>query len=177
MAKIETTLSAAQVAIAEALFNGSYAVNIGKRSGDAINIPLPLADMPANAWLKIVNYGAQRTFNDAVGGSDTDTAAKADKVREMIEQYLAGDIGRRAATGVDAVTSAIRSIMRQLWKAQDKDGYNAAKDEDDLDERLDAIFAAQPEAAQAAIRAQAERDVAARAERAKGVASLTIAIK
>lgn len=176
MAKIETSLTAEQVKIAEALFGATYAVSIGKRSGESVHIPLPLADMPAAAWLKIMSYGAQRTFNDAVGGSDKTAEDKVAKIKEMIDAYLAGDIGRRASASVDPVTAAIRSIIRQLWKAQDADGYKAAKDEDDIDDRLDAIFAGQPEDAQAAIRKRAEADVAARAERAKGISSLTIAV-
>lgn len=148
MAKLETTLSAAQVKIAEALFAHTYAVTLGKRNGEPTSIAIPLADMPANAVLKIMAYGAQRTFNDAVGGSDKTLDAKVTEARELIARYVAGDIGRRAAEGVDALTAEIRKIMKAMVKA--KVGAEAWKNEwaeaDDLDERIDAVFAKQAEA-------------------------------
>lgn len=180
MAKIETVLSDAQVKIAEALFAAPYAVTLGKREGNPTVIDLPLADMPVNAWLKIVRYGAQRTFNDAVGGADTVLADKVAAVNAMVADYVKGDVGRKVAAGVDAVTAEIRTILRGMVKAQ----VGAEKwksdwaDADDLGERLDAVFAKQPEAAQATLRETAETNIAERAARKAKLAGLgaTIAL-
>lgn len=162
MIKVETNLNANQIKIAEALFASTYAVTIGKRAGNPTSVAIPMADFPLTAWQKIVSYGAQRTFNDAIGGSDTDHAAKLKNAREMIEQFKQGIVGRVSAESVDPVTAAIRTIMR----GKVKNAYDEVKwaaftglEPTEQNAKLDAIFDKQAEVAQKAIREVAEERV------------------
>lgn len=179
MAKIETILTDAQVRIAEALFGGSYGVRIGKRSGDPVHVPVPVAEMPEAAIVKMFAYGVQRTFNDAVGGADTDTEAKAAKVREMVADYREGNIGRRAAEGVDPLTAAIRAIIRPLVKEAMKaeDWEALADDAAELGKALDQVFADQDDATQARITESAKAKLAAAEAARKAKAGLSVTVK
>lgn len=168
-------LSKEQTAIAEALFADGYAVTVGKRTGNGVSREIPMAKMPLAAWRKIVGYGVQRTFNDAIGGSDTTQDEKLATVEKMIEAYLAGDIGRARAAGVDPLTAEIRIVMRQLVKAEmEAEAYKAVANADDFDETLDAIFADQTEADQKAITAAAQVALDAKAEARKAKAGLKL---
>lgn len=175
MSKIETTLNAAQVKIAEALFGASYGVTLGKRSGDTVTIPVPVGDMPENAIIKIFEYGVQRIFNDKVGGADTSAVEKADKVRELIEAFTRGEI-RAARTGasVDPVLARAHAIIRPaVKKAIGAEAWKALS-EDERAEKLAAVFDAQPDATKDALFARANEELAREAEERKARAALSI---
>lgn len=175
MAKIETTLTEAQARIAEAIFGGNYAVTVGKRSGNGVSRAIPLADMPANAVLAIVNYGVQRKFNDAIGGSDTTQEEKLATVDKMIEAYLAGDVGRARAEGVTPMQAEIRIILRKLVKDQmGAEAYKTASNADDFNETLDAIFAEQSDEDRAAIEAAAREALEAKAKAKQATSGLKL---
>lgn len=175
MAKIETTLTDAQVKIAEAIFNDSYAVTIGKRSGDTISRAVPLADFPLVSIRSIVNYGVQRRFNDAVGGKDKSQADKVAIVDKMLAAFAAGDVGRARAAGVDALTAEIRILMRQLVKGEmGAEAYKVASNEDDFDDTLDALFADQSDDDKEAITALAQAEVDRKAAKKVAVGGLSI---
>jgi len=177
MAKIETNLTAAQIAIAEALFADNYAVTTGKRDGNPISRTIPMAEFPIASWRKIVAYGVQRTFNDATGGSDKTQDDKLKTIGEMIEAFKRGDVGRKPRESADPVTNAIRAIMRKLVKGQlAKEAYKALSESDEFEEKIDGLLASQPEEVQAAIRAQAEAEVEAARKRAAGLGKINLAV-
>lgn len=183
MAKIETNLSAAQVRIAEALFGGTYAVTLGKREGTPTSIPVPVADMPENAVLAMFTYGVQRKFNDAVGGADTALADKVTAARQMVADYLEGKVQKARGSGeaVDPVTAAIRVILRSDYKAawiaeNGKDGWKA-RDEEEIVDGIDALFAAQPDEVKAQITELANAKIAADEAARKAKAGLSGLLK
>lgn len=95
-----------------------YNVTLGKRDGDTRVIAVDWSKLPEAAREKIIAYGVQRTFNDAVGGSDLTIDDKVKAVEKMLEAYYAGDIGRKRAEGVSAETAIARSLIRAAIKAK-----------------------------------------------------------
>lgn len=181
MAKIETKLSAAQVAIAEALFGGTYAVTLGKKAGTPTSVPVPVAGMPEAAIVKMFAYGVQRTFNDANGGSDTSLDEKVAGVKEMIADFLEGKVARSRASGeaVDPLVAEIRVLLRSDYKdawteENGKDGWKA-REEDDIVAGIDALFESQDDETKAAITALAQESLDAKAR--KAAAKKTIVLK
>lgn len=141
------------------LLSATYEVTIGKRAGETRTFQVNLADFPANAIEKIIAYGVQRTFNDKVGGSDTTLEEKAETVRQLIERWKRGDIGRAPAQGVDAVTAEARKLVGAMLRKSKPDVWKKIKDRDDKAEVLDKLVAANPD-----IRTRAEKIVADRAK-------------
>ncbi len=175
MPKLETKLTAAQIAIAEALFGGTYVTTLGKREGTPTSIPVPVADMPANAVLALFSYGVQRKFNDAVGGADVALADKVTAARQMVADFLEGKVAKVRGSGesVDPLTAAIRTVLRADYKSawceqNDKAGWKS-RDEDEIVAGIDALFEQQDDATKDAIRAAAQEsiDAAERARKAK----------
>jgi len=177
MAKIETNLADAQIKIAEALFALKPVVTIGKRAGNPISTEIPLGDFPEAAWLKIMTYGAQRTFNDSVGGADIDQETKVANVREMIENFKQGIVGRVAAEGVDPVTAGVRTIMRaKVKKAVDEKTWAKfeALDAKDQNAKLDEQFAKQTDAFRAKVTDTVKTKLAAKQAEKQAMASLSV---
>jgi len=76
-------------------------------------------NLPDNAKEKIIAYGCQRVFNDAVGGKDKfDTFDdKCKFVEKMIENYENGIIGRApGAPKVSTLQSTIYKLARAALK-------------------------------------------------------------
>lgn len=134
---------------------------IGRRAGDGKTLQFRLGDMPLAAVEKMLRYGAQRIFNDAVGGADTTVADKVTQAQAMIERFKAGEIGRAVRAGVDAVTAEARKLMRLAVRKSMPEVWKKFKDlpKDDQDAKLDEWLEANPD-----IRAQAEAEVKRRAE-------------
>lgn len=147
----------------------SFAVTIGKREGNPVSIPVPVADMPANALFAMFAYGVQRKFNDAVGGSDKSVDDKVKAAREMIEAFTRGEVAKARGTGesVDPVTAEIRTMLRSdvkaAWiKANSAEGWKALE-EDAIVAMLDAAFAEQDDETRAAIESVAKANLEAKA--------------
>ena len=177
MAKIETKLTDAQVKIAEALFAMKPVVTIGKRAGTPQSTEIPLGEFPEAAILKIMAYGAQRVFNDAVGGSDTDQAAKVATVRKMIDDFKKGIVGRAASEGVDAVTAGIRAVIKSKLKAglpKEKWAKFEALDAKAQNTKLDEYIAKQGEEFQTKVRTTVETKLAQRAAEKQALANLAV---
>lgn len=183
MAKLETTLTAAQVAIAQALFAGSYGVTLGKREGSPTFVPVPVADMPEAAILAMFAYGVQRKFNDAVGGADTKLEDKVAAARAMVADYLEGKVTkpRGSSEAVDPMTAEIRLILRPDVKAGWIKANNAeawkALGEDEIAEMLDTTFNDQDDATQEAIKAVAASNLAAKEAMRNSKKGLKITLK
>lgn len=181
MSKIETTLNPTQIRIAEALFGGSYGVRIGARAGNPVHVPVPVADMPEAAIVKMFAYGVQRTFNDAIGGSDTTQAEKVTAAEKMVEAYLAGQVGRRAVSTVDPVMAEIFTMLRPAAKADwlkthDADAWKA-RDEEEIEADLQALFDGQSEDVQTALQAAANESLATKAAARKAKDSVLSLLK
>lgn len=181
MAKATQTVTAPSAfeAFVESIRSESFVVTVGKREGNPVSIPVPVADMPANALFAMFAYGVQRKFNDAVGGSDMTTDKKAAAVREMIEAYKRGEVAKSRGTGeaVDPVVAEIRSILRPDvkagWiKANDAAGWKSLE-EDEIEAMLDDAFAAQDAETQAAIREVAVSNIAAKEAMRKAKSGLS----
>ena len=121
-----------------------YTTTIAKT--ETLNVPFE--KFPAHVQEKIIAYGCQRIFNDMVGGSERfpTVEKKVAHVREQIERFLAGDIGRKAASGVSTETAIARAEARRLVKA--KLGAKSPEwaaftglEDDEQAEKLDAIVA------------------------------------
>lgn len=119
-------------------------VTLGKRAGDVTEtVTCKIADLPINAIESIFRYGFQRRFNDAVGGADTSVVDKAKAVRDMIERYKRGEVGRQAAEGITDLVYESRIIAANLLRKHKPDEWKALKDADKkaLNARLDEIVA------------------------------------
>lgn len=134
---------------------------IAGRDPAGATLQFTVGDMPQAAIEKMLRYGAQRIFNDAVGGKDTAATDKVAAARDMIERFKRGEIGRQVAAGVDAVTKLARRKAKAALKIVDPDGAKRlnAKDKAEQAETLDAILAANPHFVD-----EAKAELAARAE-------------
>lgn len=83
----------------EALATRKMTTTVGARSGDGQAIEWSPANMPAEALMRIFEYGAQRIFNDRVGGSDSTVAEKAEAVRAMVDAFKRGEVRRTGGAG------------------------------------------------------------------------------
>lgn len=83
-------------------------------------IEVPFEKFPAHVQEKIIAYGCQRIFNDMVGGAERfpTVEKKVAHVREKIEEFLKGNIGRAAASGVSTEQAIARQEARRLVKAK-----------------------------------------------------------
>ena len=132
----------------------------------AINI----VQFPLIALERFVTYGAQRCFNDAIGGADKSPATKVALVEEMIEEYKQGEVSkRRVGVPVDNVQVVARQIARQALRAVYTDNSLSFKDFTDKDksdqnEVLDKIVADNAD-----LTVQAEQKIAERKKASKGL--------
>ena len=111
-------------------------------------IEVPFEKFPAHVQEKIIAYGCQRIFNDMVGGAERfpTVEKKVAHVREKIEEFLKGNIGRQSASGVSTEVAIARQEARRLVKA--KLGAKSPEwaaftglGDDEQAEKLDAIVA------------------------------------
>lgn len=162
MAKIETTLSADQVRIAEAIFGETYVCTFGKRDGNPTSRAIPMTEFPTNAVLAIVRYGAQRKFNDALGGSDMTLEAKLAGFDEMVEAFKRGEVAksRGDGSGVSALEAEIRTLVRPDAKQLAGNAAWKTMTEEERLEAIDTLFAAQPDDVKAAVTAMAQEELA-----------------
>lgn len=93
-----------------------YTTTIAKT--ETLNVPFE--KFPAHVQEKIIAYGCQRIFNDMVGGAERfpTVEKKVAHVREKIEEFLKGNIGRAAASGVSTEQAIARQEARRLVKAK-----------------------------------------------------------
>lgn len=82
-------------------------------------VPVPFEKFPEHVQQKIIAYGCQRIFNDMVGGAERfpTVEKKVAHVKEKIEEFLKGNVGR-AASGVSTETAIARAEARRLVKAK-----------------------------------------------------------
>lgn len=111
-------------------------------------IEVPFAEFPAHVQEKIIAYGCQRIFNDMVGGAERfpTVEKKVAHVREKIEEFLKGNVGRAAGAGVSTEQAIARQEARRLVKAKlgakspEWAAFTGLADEEQA-EKLDAIVA------------------------------------
>lgn len=118
--------------------------------------------MTNDALLHVFEYGFQRIVNDKCGGKDKGADEKASIASGTIERLTAETYVRRATreSSGDPLASFVRGFLRAKLQAVKGEAYAAYKaaDADGRNELLDAMFAKQDEATQAAIRAEAEAE-------------------
>lgn len=146
-------------------------LSIGKRNAEGKVIQNRLGDFPAEAIAKMLRYGHQRIFNDAVGGADTTVADKVTQAQAMIERFKRGEIGRQVSAGVDAVTSEARKLMRQAVRKSMPEIWKRFKElpTDEANAKLDEWLGANPD-----IVKQAEAEVKRRGETVITVAGIEL---
>ena len=83
-------------------------------------IEVPFEKFPEHVQQKIIAYGCQRIFNDMVGGAERfpTVEKKVAHVREEIEAFLQGDVGRATGGGVSTEVTIARQEARRLVKAK-----------------------------------------------------------
>lgn len=118
---------------------------------------------------------ALQNLQDAYAGADNATDAEA-RWAKKLDRLLKGEIGtREAGDGASQLTVAIRGVIAESLRALGKwKEVIGALDEDKRGDKLDEIFAKQPEAKQADITEKAKAklaEAAARKAAAKEMAS------
>ena len=144
-------------------------------------IEVPFEKFPAHVQEKIIAYGCQRIFNDMVGGAERfpTVEKKVAHVREKIEEFLKGNIGRQAASGVSTEVAIARQEARRLVKA--KLGAKSPEwaaftglEDDEQAEKLDAIVAKNKEHFDKFVAAEMEARREAAEKRAKAGEELAL---
>lgn len=133
-------------------------VSIARRNGDGTVLQFRLGDMPQAAVERMLRYGAQRIFNDAVGGSDMTPTDKVAAAQAMIDRFKAGQVGRQPRATVDAVTHEAYKLLRAALPKDKREALKARAPEEQGD-ILGKLLERNP-----AIREQAEEIVRKRAE-------------
>jgi hypothetical protein len=133
-----------------------------------------MAEWHPESVLRVFEYGAQRFVNDRVGGSDSDTATKVAEAQAIMDKIKSGDWARSRGESVAPEVEIRRTMIATLVKAQvGKDAWNAEwKDREDFEERIDEVYANQPDDKRAAIDTAVAEELARRAEKAKSLAAL-----
>lgn len=118
-----------------------FAITLGKRGEEKSFVQFNWADMPANAIVAMLEYGAQRTFNDKVGGSDKTLADKIRVTQENVDRYKQGIVRKpRAQTASEEVwVPILRELIRDNLSDAKRKEYKAL-DAEKRNEWLDAIF-------------------------------------
>lgn len=153
-----------------------YSTTIAKTE----TIPVPFEKFPAHVQEKIIAYGCQRIFNDMVGGNDRfpTVEKKVAHVKEKIEEFLKGNIGRTSAAGVPTEVAIARQEARRLVKAKlgakspEWAGFTGL-DDDEQNAKLDAVV----EKNRAHFDKFVAAEMKARAERAEKRAKADLALE
>lgn len=141
MPKLETTLTAGQLATARVLFDNTFVARFGGKNGTAVqNVPIPLADYPVASIVMLLEYGVQQKYTDRIGAADMSPADKRAKIESMIDAHLAGIVGRVARAGTDPLTTALRQVAMGQLSKEDVAAIKAMSD-DAGDVALDAMIA------------------------------------
>lgn len=141
---------------------------------DVKSITIGGKELPAASVEYLLTFALQ-SFQDAYAGADSAEDAIG-RFNKKLDRVIAGTIGvREAGDGASAETKAIRGVVGDMLRqAKQWQTIIGDLDEDKRPDMLDAIFAKQPEAKQAAIRATAQErmaEAAARKAQAKELAS------
>lgn len=171
MAKLETTV----LPIARTFDHKQHGrIGVVNMEAAVAYVSIDGKELPIQSVEYLLTFALQN-LQDAYAGADSADEAKA-RWEKKLDRLIEGSIGvREAGDGASALTKAIRGVVGDMlrqagkWKA-----VIGELDEDKRSDALDAIFAKQPEAKQAAIRATAEErmaEAAARKAQAKELAS------
>lgn len=144
-------------------------------------LPVDWNKLPEAAKEKIIAYGVQRIFNDMVGGAERfpTVEKKVAHVKEQIERFYAGDIGRKAASGVSTETAIARAEARRLVKAKlgakspEWAAFTGLEDEEQ-NAKLDAVVAKNEAHFAAFVKAEMKARAEAAAKRAKAGEGLAL---
>lgn len=101
--------------LGEAILAAAFTTTIAKER----TFELKMADFPVNAILAMLSHGAQRKFNDAVGGKERNgeeytAAMKIADAEALIEDFKKGVVTKRREASGDPRVAIARSVMRSL---------------------------------------------------------------
>lgn len=132
---------------------------------DVKSIAIGGKELPATSVEYLLTFALQN-LQDAYAGADSAADAQG-RWQKKLDRLLEGTIGvREAGDGASAMTKAIRGVIGESLRALGKwKEVIGSLDESERDGKLDEIFAKQPEAKMADIRAKAEAKLAEAAER------------
>lgn len=160
--------------LGEAVLAAAFPTTIAKT--ETLNVAM--ADMPINSILELLRYGAQRKFNDAIGGSDKSPGDKVAMAKSMLEDFKTGVIGkRRESASVDARTTIARQIMFAWVRpklSKEQKAKIKAMEADARVKWLDDMIARNKDTFD--MDAKVDAELARRAEEAKALASMDIEI-
>ncbi len=154
-----------------------YTTTIAKT--ETLNVPFE--KFPAHVQEKIIAYGCQRIFNDMVGGNErfATVEQKVAHVKEKIAAFLAGDVGRAAASGVSTEVAIARQEARRLVKAKlgakspEWAAFTGLEDAEQ-EAKLDAVVEKNKEHFDKFVAAEMKARAEAAAKRAKAAGELTL---
>lgn len=137
---------------AKELATRTMTTTIGARSGEGQAVEWRAAEMPADALMRIFEYGAQRIFNDRVGGADSTIDQKVEAARKMVDAFRRGEIRRLAGSG--GMSQDDKDLIAAVRALLDKDSRErlAALDRDEQIERCLAIRDRNPTAVDAQLK-------------------------
>lgn len=149
-----------------------------------VNVEIDLSKISADIAMKLMLHGLTQKVSDSAASAMADAGLKGLKFDELptedqgkvqdfarkamlatIESLIAGEWSERVAgESVNPVVARIRVKFGALLRDKAKAKWAEIKDADDKGERLDALFATQPEATQAALTKLAKAELAAEAK-------------
>lgn len=146
-------------------------------------LPVDWEKLPMQAKEKIIAYGVQRIFNDMVGGAERfpTVEKKVAHVKEQIERFYKGEIGRASGGGVSTEVSIGRSLVRAALKLK----YGAKSEtwakftglgDEEQNAKLDEVFEKNREAFAEEVKKEMKRRADAAAKRAKQAEGLDLDI-
>lgn len=166
--------------LGQAILDATFSTTIAKTK----TFELKMADFPLNAILAMLGHGAQRKFNDAVGGKERNgeeytAEMKVADAEALIDDFKKGVVTkRREGGGTDTRTAIARSVMRSLVPnllSKDDVKKFRALEAAEQNEKLDGWIKANAEAIEPMI----DAEIARRAKEAEKKAKLAsgIAVK
>ncbi len=134
-------------------------------------------ELPAQSIEYLLTFALQ-SFQDAYAGAESADDAKG-RFAKKLDRVIAGTIGlREAGDGASAETRMIRTVLGDMLRQAGKwKEIIGVLEENERAAKLDEIFAKQPEAKQAAIRASAAERLAELEAKRKQAAKLADGIE
>ena len=149
-------------------------IGVVEMSAGVSGVSINGKELPASSIEYLLTFALQN-LQDAYAGAESAAEATA-RFEKKLARLIEGTIGaREAGDGASLETRTIRTIIGEMLRSAGKwKELTEGKDEAERAALLDAIFAKQPEAKQAAIRATAQeriKEAEARKAQAKEMAS------
>lgn len=124
--------------LGQAIIDATFSTTIAKTK----TFDLAMKDFTVEGILALLAHGAQRKFNDAVGGADKDATTKVQLAEAMITEWKEGKLAKRSASApvTDWAKMARKVLREQLGNALSADDLKKfrAMDAAEQNKKLDA---------------------------------------